>query len=79
MLKQGSGSTKLVACLTLTLLVTGCVSGASDRAICDGTASARKDHAAALAADGGDLSVLTGANLISQIDAACAMMRPSTS
>ena len=65
--------------LTLMLLVTGCMNVASDKAICDGTKIARADHAAALAADGGALSVLTGANLISQIDAACAMMRPSTS
>lgn len=74
-----SGWMKLAACLMLTLPVSGCVTGASDSAICDGTASSRADHAAALAEDGGDLSVLTGANLISQIDAACAMMRPSTS
>jgi len=64
----------LAACLTLTLLVSGCTTGASDSAICDGTVSSRRDHAAALASDGGDLSVLTGANLISQIDAACGMV-----
>ena len=66
--------TRLAACLMLTLPVSGCLNAASDRAICDGTVSSRRDHAAALAADGGDLSVLTGANLISQIDAACGMV-----
>jgi hypothetical protein len=54
--------------------VSGCTTGVSDSAICDGTVSSRRDHAAALASDGGDLSVLTGANLISQIDAACGMV-----
>jgi hypothetical protein len=47
------------------------VSAVNSNAICDGTFSARAKHAAALAIDGGDASVVTGANLIMMIDAAC--------
>jgi len=43
----------------------------SDSAICNGTEASRTAHAAALAEDGGDNSVITGAYLIRQIDAAC--------
>jgi hypothetical protein len=50
---------------------TGCVSAVSERAICDGTDATRTQHAAALADDGGPKSVVTGARLIRQIDAAC--------
>lgn len=57
--------------LTLMLPVAGCMSGANPAAICDGTQAARTDHAAALAADGGDRSVVTGARLIRLIDAGC--------
>jgi uncharacterized protein YceK len=53
------------------MLVSGCASVVSETAICDATAASRTDHAAALAADGGDRSVVTGALLIRQIDAAC--------
>ncbi len=57
--------------MTLACCVTGCASGVSEPAICDGTATARTEHAAALAADGGDLSVVTGARLIKLMDAGC--------
>lgn len=57
--------------MTPLFFVTGCVSVASNGAICDGTKSARTDHAAALAQDGGDLSVVTGAHLIRLLDAGC--------
>jgi len=57
--------------MTLMLLGAGCVSAVSERAICDGTAQARTEHAAALATDGGDLSVTTGARLIRLLDAGC--------
>ena len=60
--------TKLLAAI-LPFFVTGCVSAASAPAICDATATARVDHAAALAYDGGDRSVVTGARLIRMIDA----------
>jgi len=65
--------------MILTLLVAGCTnvgrpSGPDGAALCDGTAAARTALAAALAEDGGDASVVAGARLISQIDAACAMM-----
>lgn len=55
----------------LMLPVTGCVSGASGEAICDATETTRTEHAAALANDGGPLSVVTGARLIQLIDAGC--------
>jgi hypothetical protein len=44
---------------------------ASTDAICAGTEAARTEHAAALAHDGGDLSVITGAHLIRLVDAGC--------
>jgi len=56
----------------LMLPVTGCVSVASGEAICDGTEAARTEHAAALADDGGPLSLVTGVRLIRLIDAGCA-------
>ena len=55
----------------LPLLLSGCVSVGSDAAVCDGTKAARREHAAALAADGGDRSVVTGAKLIRLMDAGC--------
>jgi len=55
----------------LILPVGSCLNVVSETAICDATAASRTDHAAALAADGGDRSVVTGAVLIMQIDAAC--------
>lgn len=71
MLKPESGWTRLLVCLTLTLPVTGCVSVASGNAVCDGTEAARTEHAAALADDGGPLSLVTGARLIRLIDVGC--------
>ena len=53
------------------LAVAGCNGAASNNAICDGTLLDRSAHAAALAEDGGDLSVQTGAALIRKLDAAC--------
>jgi len=70
----GASWMRWAACLMLTLPVLGCVNAASQNAICDGTQASRADHAAALAQDGGDLSLVTGSTLISQIDAACDMM-----
>lgn len=58
--------------MTLTLLAAGCQSAVSDKAICDGTKQARTAHAAALASGGDDAAVITGARLISLIDAGCA-------
>ena len=56
---------------TILPLLSGCVSAASDAAVCDGTKAARREHAAALAVDGGNRSVLTGAKLIRLVDAGC--------
>lgn len=57
--------------LALLMPVSGCVSVASQSAICNGTAAARTAHAAALAAGGDDASVVTGAELIGLLDAGC--------
>ena len=57
--------------LALMMPVAGCMNGASEAAICDGTAAARTAHAAALAQGGDDASVVTGARLIGLLDAGC--------
>lgn len=49
----------------------GCVSVASTDAVCAGTEAARTEHAAALADDGGPLSLVSGARLIQLLDAGC--------
>jgi len=49
----------------------GCASVANNNAICDATAAQRTAHASALAADGGDMSVVTGQALIATLDATC--------
>ncbi len=59
-------------CMIIAALQAGCASVVSEPVICAGTATARTEHAAALAADGGDLSVVTGARLIKLMDAGCA-------
>lgn len=67
----GSAWTKLTLAMIPLFFATGCVSGVNPAAICDGTAKARTEHAAALAEDGGDRSVVTGARLIMLLDAGC--------
>lgn len=62
---------KAILVMTLLCFVSGCASVANNNAMCDGTAEARTKHAAALADDGGDASVVTGALLINMIDGAC--------
>jgi hypothetical protein len=59
------------ACLTLTLLGSGCVTVPSNSALCDGTEAARAAHAEALASDASDAAVITGAHLIGLLDAGC--------
>jgi hypothetical protein len=71
MSKRGSAWTKLMLAMIPLFFVTGCVSAVNQSAICDGTAASRTAHAAALAQDGGDLSVVTGTRLIRQLDAGC--------
>lgn len=51
--------------------VIGCANVGSLDALCHGTETARREHAAALAVDGSDREVVTGARLIASIDAAC--------
>ena len=62
---------RAILVMTLLFFVSGCASVANNNAMCDGTAEARTKHAAALADDGGDASVVTGARLIAMIDGAC--------
>ena len=62
---------KLLSGMTLILLAAGCTSAANPVAICDGSLSARADHAAALADEASDRVVVTGARLIRLIDAGC--------
>ena len=57
--------------IALTLLSSGCVNAVSGEAVCDGTVSARTEHAAAPAVDGGPRSLVTGARLIKLMDAGC--------
>lgn len=52
-------------------LVSACVNSVSEPAICSATVALRKAHAAALVADGGDKSVVTGANLLEALKAGC--------
>lgn len=52
------------------LCVTGCLAASPD-GVCAGLAPLADQHAAALMADGGDQSVVTGNRLISSLDAAC--------
>lgn len=71
MLTRASAWTKLLLVMIPLSCATGCVSAASDKAVCDGSEQARTDHAAALAQDGGVLSTVTGARLIQLLDAGC--------
>jgi hypothetical protein len=72
MSRHANAWTRLLVCLTLTLPGCGLKSAVSGNAICAGTEQARTEHAAALADDGGPLSLVTGARLIRLIDAGCA-------
>jgi hypothetical protein len=49
----------------------GCAPAPSDSAICDGTREAISAHATALENEASDAAVITGAQLISLIDAGC--------
>ena len=70
MWKRAGALTKALSLVTLTLLLSGCVS-ANQAAICDGTKASRSQLADALVAGAPDRVVLRGAVLIAQIDAAC--------
>ena len=70
-LKPVSGWTPWTVAATVMLPALGCAPVSSPNAICDGTVSLRDTHAEALLADGGDVSVQTGAALIAALDAGC--------
>ncbi len=70
MSKPCNGWMKLTS-LGMILLLPACSWSSAESGICDGTAAARTAHAAALAQDGGDASVVTGARLIRLLDAGC--------
>lgn len=57
--------------MMMAFCVTGCMNGANQAAVCDGSARLRTDHAAALAEDAGPKSLRTGAALIKTLDAGC--------
>lgn len=57
--------------LALTTLASSCALGVDDSVICTRTDQPTTEHAAALAVDGGDRSVVTGAKLIGILDAGC--------
>ena len=69
--KRASGWTPWTVATVLMMPALGCTSVSNPNAICDGTVSLRDTHADALIADGGDLSVQTGAALIAALDAGC--------
>jgi hypothetical protein len=60
-----------VLMLLATPFVSGCVTSGSLAAYCEGTEEVADDHTAALLADGGDLSVETGALFIALRDRVC--------
>lgn len=57
--------------MTTLLLVSGCGLAASESVLCERTADDTDAHTEALIADGGPMSQLTGARLISKLDAGC--------
>ena len=70
MWKRAAGLMTLLSLVTLTLLLSGCVS-VNQTAICDGTKASRSNLADALVAGAPDRVILSGAILIAQIDATC--------
>lgn len=55
--------------LLAVMMLSGCITGASDSALVAGLRQPMTDHAAALAIDGGPLSQRTGRVLIAKFDA----------
>lgn len=55
----------------LAMILTGCASGRSDEALCEGTEADRTALAAALVVDGGPESRASGRTLIARLDAGC--------
>ena len=57
--------------LTLPMLASACAISVSDAALCTATEASRRAHANALLVDGGDTSVITGADLLEKFKAGC--------
>lgn len=66
---------RILVMAMLTLIVCGCAPGVDHLPLgdplCEATARARTEHAAALAKDGGPRSVTTGRGLLATIDVGC--------
>ncbi len=62
---------RMLAMAILPMILSGCATGVSGEAVCDGTRASRSAHAAALVVDGGPQSRATGRALIARIDAGC--------
>ncbi|MFT3973349.1 MAG: hypothetical protein QM699_07830 [Amaricoccus sp.] len=62
---------RLTLMLLAALSLAGCLASREAPGICAGLELLERDHAAALLADGGDHSVVTGNRLLAGIDAAC--------
>jgi hypothetical protein len=71
MSKHANAWTKSTLGMIPLFFVIGCATAPSGSAICDGTRAAISAHAAALANEASDAAVITGAQLISLIDAGC--------
>lgn len=73
--KQTRRWTQRVAVLTLTTIVSGCASGVSGslEALCSALEPRVQAHATALAGEGSDAVVNTGADLIAGFDAGCSV------
>lgn len=55
----------------LLMLLSGCGTVVSDSALCDATAQARDQAAAAVLIDGGEQSIIAVANLLQLLDKGC--------
>ena len=62
---------RISALVMALMILTGCFGGVDDSVLCERTDRPRTDHAAALATDGGPVSINTGRVLIATIDAGC--------
>ena len=71
MRKHGSAWMLRLALIGLMMPALGCVPASHETALCAGSRAALARHAAALAETPDDAVAITGADLVSLIDAAC--------